>query len=122
MPGVRGLGLWDAEAGIGAAFADIEEIAENCRFRDCKHEHEPGCAVRAALESGELAPERYASYQALKQEVAAMQERREQARWMQNEKHSERRGAQRHGGKAGKGASRGGGRANGRAGKKARKR
>lgn len=126
MPGVRGLGLWDAETGIGAAFADIEEIAENCRFRDCKHEHEPGCAVRAALESGELAPERYASYQALKQEMAAMQERREQARWMQNEKHSERRGAQRHGGKVGKGSARGGARgggcANGRAGKKARKR
>lgn len=85
MPGVRGLGLWDADVGIGAAFADIEEIAEGCRFRDCKHEHEPGCAVRAAVESGEVAPERFASYQALRQETAAMKERREQARWMQHE-------------------------------------
>ncbi len=51
MPGVRGLGLWEADAGIGAAFADIEEAAERCRFRDCSHEDEPGCAVRAAVES-----------------------------------------------------------------------
>ena len=54
MPGVRGLGLWDADAGIGAAFADVEEAATRCRFRDCKHENEPGCAVRAAVEAGEL--------------------------------------------------------------------
>ena len=53
MPGVRGLGLWDADAGIGVAFADVEELAEQCRFRDCKHENEPGCAVRAAVERGE---------------------------------------------------------------------
>ncbi len=59
MPGVRGLGLWDADAGIGVAFADVEELAEQCRFRDCKHENEPGCAVRAAVERGDLARERF---------------------------------------------------------------
>ena len=75
MPGVRGLGLWDADAGIGAAFADIEQAAENCRFRDCKHENEPGCAVRAAVEAGDIAPERFASYQALKQETATLRAR-----------------------------------------------
>ena len=91
MPGVRGLGLWDADAGIEAAFADIEELAEGCRFRDCRHQDEPGCAVRAALEAGELAPERFASYQALRQETAEIKERREQARWAQGEKASHAR-------------------------------
>ncbi|WP_172136477.1 ribosome small subunit-dependent GTPase A [Adlercreutzia sp. ZJ473] len=85
MPGVRGLGLWDADAGIEAAFADIELIARDCRFRDCKHEREPGCAVRAAVEAGAVPAERFASYQALRSETAAMKERREQARWMQRE-------------------------------------
>ena len=86
MPGVRGLGLWDADAGIEAAFADIEQIAASCRFRDCKHEKEPGCAVRAAVESGAIAQARFASYQALRQETETVKERREQARWMQSEK------------------------------------
>ena len=85
MPGVRGLGLWDADAGIGAAFADVEALAESCRFRDCKHENEPGCAVRAAVEAGELSEERYESYRALKKESADVRERREHARWMQRE-------------------------------------
>lgn len=91
MPGVRGLGLWDAESGIGAAFADVEALAEGCRFRDCRHGDEPGCAVRAAVKSGELAPERFASYQALRQETVEIKERREQARWAQGEKASHAR-------------------------------
>ena len=85
MPGVRGLGLWDADAGIGVAFADVEKLALQCRFRDCKHENEPGCAVRAAVERGELARERYESYVSLKRETESVRERREQARWMQRE-------------------------------------
>lgn len=93
MPGVRGLGLWDADAGIGAAFADIEQAAENCRFRDCKHENEPGCAVRAAVEAGDIAPERFASYQALKQETATLRTRREEARRMRGEKASDKKRA-----------------------------
>lgn len=80
MPGVRGLGLWEADAGIGAAFADIEEAAERCRFRDCSHEDEPGCAVRAAVESGDISEQRYASYQALRQETKDLRARREEAR------------------------------------------
>ena len=91
MPGVRGLGLWDADSGIGAAFADVEALAEGCRFRDCRHGDEPGCAVRAAVAAGELAPERFASYQALRQETAEIKERREQARWAQGEKASHAR-------------------------------
>ena len=104
MPGVRGLGLWDADAGIGAAFADIEEAAARCRFRDCKHEQEPGCAVRAAVEAGEITRERWESYRSLKQEMSAMRERREQARWMQGEKSSGFRG--RRSGSGGGGAAR----------------
>ena len=95
MPGVRGLGLWDADAGIGAAFADIEQAAENCRFRDCKHENEPGCAVRAAVEAGDIAPERFASYQALKRETATLRTRREEARRMRGEKASDKKRATR---------------------------
>lgn len=89
MPGVRGMGLWEAEAGIGAAFADIELLAEQCRFRDCRHENEPGCAVRAAVEAGEVAVARCASYQALKQETVDLHERREEARRMRGEKASD---------------------------------
>lgn len=91
MPGVRGLGLWDADAGIGAAFADVEEVAARCRFRDCRHGDEPGCAVRAAMEAGELAPERVESYLALKSETAEVRQRREQARRLRGEKASDKK-------------------------------
>ena len=67
-PGMRELGMWDAAEGLSAAFPDVEEYLGRCRFRDCKHENEPGCAVRAALESGELDPERWKSYQLLQGE------------------------------------------------------
>ena len=67
----------------------LEQLAEQCRFRDCTHHEEPGCAVRAAVESSELTPERYASYQALQQEMAAMRDRREEARRMNKEKVSD---------------------------------
>lgn len=88
MPGVRGLGLWDADAGIEAAFADIEELAESCRFRDCRHVNEPGCAVLAAVADGSVSQARYDSYCALKDETRTIKERREQARWMHGEKAS----------------------------------
>lgn len=97
MPGVRGLGLWEADTGIGAAFADIEEVAEQCRFRDCGHEDEPGCAVRAAVESGEISEERFASYQALRRETKDLRVRREEARRMRGEKASDRGKAPRKG-------------------------
>lgn len=79
MPGVRGLGLWDADEGIGAAFSDIEELASSCRFRDCAHTNEPGCAVRAAVEAGELAASRLESYVRLREESAQVKTRREEA-------------------------------------------
>jgi len=79
MPGVRGLGLWDADDGIEQAFSDIEEYAATCKFRDCGHGSEPGCAVRAAVERGDLAPARLASYHSLKQESKDIKTRREEA-------------------------------------------
>ncbi len=69
-PGMRELGIWDAGDGVSAAFADVEALAERCRFRDCTHRTEPGCAVRAALESGELSGARFASYKKLRAENA----------------------------------------------------
>ena len=69
-PGIRGLLLWSAGDGLSAAFPDIEELATGCRFRDCDHGPEPGCAVRGAIADGSLAAERLASYQKLKREVA----------------------------------------------------
>lgn len=107
MPGVRGLGLWDADAGIGAAFPDVEELAGQCRFRDCRHEDEPGCAVRAAVEAGELSPERFASYRELRGEVQEVGRRREEARRARGEKASTRRnGPARPGARGGKGRPR----------------
>ncbi|MER5601229.1 ribosome small subunit-dependent GTPase A [Streptomyces sp. NPDC002265] len=67
-PGLRGVGLWDAESGVGQVFAEIEELAERCRFHDCAHESEPGCAVLAALETGELSVRRLDSYRKLVRE------------------------------------------------------
>jgi ribosome biogenesis GTPase len=66
---MRELQLWDADAGVGDAFADVEQFAAACRFRDCSHGEEPGCAVRAALATGELPPERYASFTKLRGEL-----------------------------------------------------
>lgn len=67
-PGLRGVGLFDAEAGVGQVFTEIEELAERCRFHDCAHESEPGCAVRSAVENGELPQRRLESYRKLLRE------------------------------------------------------
>ena len=91
MPGVRGLGLWDADAGLGAAFSDIEELAASCRFRDCSHVDEPGCAVLAAVAAGELAEARLRSYRTLSAEIADVRARRDEARHLRGEKASDRK-------------------------------
>ncbi|MFG2884620.1 ribosome small subunit-dependent GTPase A [Streptomyces sp. NPDC048297] len=67
-PGLRGVGLYDAESGVGQVFSEIEELAERCRFQDCAHESEPGCAVRSAVEDGELSVRRLESYRKLLRE------------------------------------------------------
>jgi ribosome biogenesis GTPase len=76
MPGMRELGLLDAEEGLGDTFPEVTALAEACRFRDCKHAGEPGCAVRAALDAGELSRERFESWQKLRDELAARGKRR----------------------------------------------
>lgn len=67
-PGMRELGMWDTESGVAQTFGDIEELAESCRFRNCSHSGEPGCAVRAAIRSGGLDEGRWLSYQKLRNE------------------------------------------------------
>jgi ribosome biogenesis GTPase len=69
-PGMRELKVMDLEEGLGQAFPEIDELAAECRFRDCSHESEPGCAVLAALEQGRLSPERVASFRKLQAEAA----------------------------------------------------
>jgi ribosome biogenesis GTPase len=71
-PGLRELQLAETAAGLDAAFADVEELADACRFNDCSHEGEPGCAVVAALEAGTLAPERLESWRKLQRELHAI--------------------------------------------------
>ena len=71
-PGIRELQLWDGGEGLGETFSDIEELAGDCRFNDCSHTSEPGCAVLAALESDALPRERFASWRKLQRELRAI--------------------------------------------------
>ena len=87
-PGLRELGLWGDETSLSASFADVEELAARCRFRDCAHRGEPGCAVQQALAEGELAVERWQSYLKLQRELRHLERRRdhkarlaERAKW-----------------------------------------
>lgn len=68
-PGMREFHLWMAGEGLHEAFPDIELVALQCRFRDCRHESEPGCAVREAVAAGQIDPDRLASYRKLRQEL-----------------------------------------------------
>ena len=74
-PGMRELHLWLADEGLEDAFEDIVELAAHCRFSDCRHEGEPGCAVAEAIAAGTLDPARLASYQELQRELAELEER-----------------------------------------------
>ncbi len=67
-PGMRELGMWETDTGLVEAFSDVEAYLGRCRFSDCSHTSEPGCAVRAAIEAGELDPGRWERYQKLKEE------------------------------------------------------
>lgn len=74
-PGLREVQLWEAEEGLDEAFEDVAELAAGCRFADCAHEREPGCEVRAALEDGRLAPDRWESYRKLQRELEHLERR-----------------------------------------------
>jgi ribosome biogenesis GTPase len=76
--GMREFGLWEAEDGLDQTFPDIARILGGCRFRDCGHTQEPGCAVQAALADGALSSDRWLSYQKLQSELAQTAQHREQ--------------------------------------------
>jgi ribosome biogenesis GTPase len=87
-PGLRELQLWSDGAGLRAAFEDVEELSSACRFTDCRHDAEPGCAVRAAAEEGRLDPARLDSFRKLQAELRALEiredplkRREERSRW-----------------------------------------
>jgi ribosome biogenesis GTPase / thiamine phosphate phosphatase len=89
-PGMRELQLWEADEGLSAGFRDVEAAAAACRFHDCSHGKEPGCAVRAALEDGSLDADRYQSYLKLQRELAYLARKedvrlqlQEKAKWKQ---------------------------------------
>jgi len=74
-PGMREVQLWIADDGLEEAFSDVTELFEHCRFSDCAHESEPGCAVKEAIANGTLAPERWESYLKLQRELAHLDRR-----------------------------------------------
>lgn len=75
-PGMRELGMWNAEQGLRETFEDIQSLLGNCRFSNCRHETEPGCAVREAIRQGELSPKRWMEYQSLLRETASSRPKR----------------------------------------------
>jgi ribosome biogenesis GTPase len=84
-PGLRGVGLAGSEEGLSRAFSDVEELAAACRFADCAHVGEPGCAVQASIDAGDLSAARIASWHKLQRELA-FQARRTDARLRAEEK------------------------------------
>ena len=76
-PGMRTLSLWDAETGMDIMFGDIEELVSSCRFHDCKHENEPGCAVQEALSAGSLDSKRWGSWLKLQKELAHLEAKKD---------------------------------------------
>ncbi len=87
-PGMREIQLWDASEGLDEAFQDVIELAKECKFRDCRHETEPGCAVKRAIEEGTLSEVRLESYRKLQRELLAIERKKnpklmaeEQKKW-----------------------------------------
>ena len=85
-PGLREIQLWEGDQGIESAFADVEELAESCRFGDCRHQGEPDCAVEAAVASGELRAERLESYRKLQREQHHLHIRQDELARLQEKK------------------------------------
>ena len=82
---MRELGMWDAEEGLSGAFSDVEEFLGRCKFSDCTHKNEPGCAIRAAIADGSLSEKRWQSYLNLQQENRYVEDKmgylREKQQW-----------------------------------------
>ena len=80
-PGMRELHLWQAEAGLRESFDDLEAVAARCKYRDCRHLHEDGCAVKDAIAQGQLDAARLTRWQKLAHELDAQQRRQRQSSW-----------------------------------------
>jgi len=76
-PGMRSLSLWEADAGMEVMFGDVEELTKQCRFHDCNHRNEPGCAVREALDTGKLEMKRWESWLKLQKELVHLEAKKE---------------------------------------------
>jgi ribosome biogenesis GTPase len=93
-PGLRSVGMVDAATGLARTFADVDALAGQCRFADCAHNGEPGCAVAAALADGSLGVRRFESWQRLQREQA-WAARRQEARLRAERRRTRRRSAER---------------------------
>ncbi len=78
-PGIREIAFWDGDDGAEGAFPDIESFASACRFSDCSHEKEPGCAVLQAVENGEISNERFKSYKKVQRELLYLSDRQQKS-------------------------------------------
>ena len=85
-PGMRELGLWADDEGLDKTFDEIDGLASRCRFPDCGHEHEPGCAVRAAVEAGTIDERRWESYLKLRRELRFLELKKDEKSRRQQEK------------------------------------
>lgn len=93
-PGMRELRLWDTSESLDATFDDLTVLAEQCRFRDCRHETEPGCAVKAAVDQGQISVNRLTHYRKLRSEQTQLDQRRLKLAELQ-EKQSTKQGSRR---------------------------
>jgi ribosome biogenesis GTPase len=85
-PGMRELQLWNGDNTLCNVFDDIEELAESCRFKDCCHKNEPGCAVAEAIRNGNLAQERLDSYRKLQKELKFMEQKQKNMERIRNKR------------------------------------
>lgn len=79
-PGVREIQMWTDEETLRESFADVDDLAARCRFTDCKHAGDAGCAIQVAVEAGELDADRYQSYLRLEEEIEGLKQRRQKRR------------------------------------------
>ena len=90
-PGMRSFKVWDGEQGLAQIFGDIEELASQCKFTDCSHRSEPGCAVRKALDSGVIDSKRYESYLKLRKEMEFLEKRKNQKEVRKSERERDKK-------------------------------
>ena len=85
-PGMREIQIWASENSLQSTFEDIETLAQKCRFRNCQHGQEPGCAIQEALQSGNLDYSRFLSYQKLQKELNYLSQKQDQKVYIDTKK------------------------------------